>query len=102
MINGNLPTEPPNGNKIALQPISPKCHWAVIIEIDSQGILASMTVQDDRFDVCRWYWNFIDETFVNCLDQLDLICGHPLFHIFQQIIPAHYTVGHYAVTVTAL
>jgi len=103
LIDNHLPAKTARGTRLQITPITPECSWQVTIEVDSQGTLASMTVQDVRTpDISHWHWDFIAGTFNNCGDELDLICGHPTFHLFQQIIPSHYSADNLSVTTTAL
>ena len=104
LIDTHLPTRPIRGTRLRFLPINSACNWLVIIEVDCQGNLAGMTVQDIRSpDISHWHWDFIEETFNNCGEGgLDLYCGQGIFEIFQHAIPAHFSADNYSVTTTAL
>ena len=104
LIDSYLPAQPVRGTRLQFHPIIPACNWLVTIEVDGQGNLASMTVQDIRSpEISHWHWDFIEETFSNCGEgELDLYCGQGIFEIFMHAIPAHFSAGNYSVTTTSL
>jgi hypothetical protein len=98
----NLPFDPVNGIRLSYRSCNSECHQSVTIEIDSEGNLSKLSVIDTETNSTDTIFDFANDKLYNYHEQLDLIAGHPLFHMLQQTFPAHYQAGHYAVIVTAL
>lgn len=96
-----LPYDPINGIQLYFQSVSLECRQSVTVEIDPQGIITKVTVIDAITEVARMIFDFKQDHFIHCDGTLDLICGHPPFHMLQQTIPAHFKAGHYKVKVIA-
>jgi hypothetical protein len=98
----NLQFNPVNGARLSFQCSHPDCHQSVSVEIDSEGNLSKLSVIDPETNSADMIFDFGNGKFSNYQEQLDLICGHPIYHMLQQTTVAHYQAGHYAVIATAL
>ena len=98
----NLPFDPLNGIRLSFQCIGTGCRQSLDMEIDPSGNIAKVTAIDPRTRSAEMTFDFVNGQFIHYEDSLDLICGHPLFHMLQQTFAAHYQNGGYSVTVTAL
>lgn len=97
-----LAFEPINGVLLAFMSSSDKHRQSVTVEIDSEGNVSRVSLIDPVTGSSEMIFDFGNDEFIHYGDSLDLICGHPLFHMLQQTTVAHYQAGHYSVTVTAL
>jgi hypothetical protein len=98
----SLPFDPISGVQLSFQCSHPDCHQSVTIEIDSGGNLSKLSVIDPDTNSANMIYDFSRDVFIHYRDSLDLICGHPLFHVLQQTTAAHYQAGHYTINVTPL
>ncbi len=96
----NLPFKSIKGVQLDFQCDSDKCRQSVTIKIDPQGNIANVSVIEA--ETISMLFDFNNDEFIHYGEPLDLICGHPLFHMLQQTFPAHYQADHYTVTATAL
>ena len=97
----NIALDSGNGVAIAFTSSS-KYQRSVAVEIDSNGCVSKVSVIDPETLSIEMIFDFGNDEFIHYVDSLDLICGHPLFHMLQQTFAAHYRNGDYSVTVTAL
>ena len=96
----NLPFEPINGVPLKFQYCIDEYNQSVTVEIDPLGSIAKVSVTEA--ETISMLFDFTNDEFIHYGESLELICGHPLFHMLQKTFPAHYQAGHYIVTVTAL
>jgi hypothetical protein len=97
----NLAFDPVNGALLTFESSSDQQLQSVIVEIDSEGNVSRVSVVNPVTGSVDMSFDFSGGVFIHHGDCLDIICGHPLFHMLQQTFAAHYQNGHYSVTVTA-
>ena len=64
--------------------------------------VSKVSMIDPKTLSAEMIFDFGNDEFKHYGETLDLICGHPRFHMLQQTFAAHYRNGDYSVTVTAL
>ena len=98
----NLPFDPINGVRLSFRCCTDECNQSLTVEIDSAGSIAKVKVINPETNSAEMIFDFSRNVFNHYGESLDLICGHPLFHMLQQIFVAHYQNGGYSVTITTL
>jgi hypothetical protein len=99
----NLASDPINGSLLNFESSSDKPLKSVVVEIDADGNVSKVSMIDPKTLSADVIFDFSNDEFIHFGESsLDLICGHPLFHVLQQTFAAHYRNGDYSVTVTAL
>ena len=90
-----------NGVALTFESSSDNQLQTVTVDIDSEGNVSKVSVIESETGAPEMIFDFGNDEFIHYGDSLDLICGHPLFHMLQQTTVAHYQADHYSVTVTA-
>ena len=98
----SLPFEPANGVQLLFQSRRQEHGPSVSIEIHSDGNVSKVIVIDKVTNVIDMIFDFGTDQFIHYGESLDLVCGHPLFHVLQQTFATKYQKGHYSVVVNAL
>jgi hypothetical protein len=99
----NLALDAINGVLLIFESSSDKQLQSVVVEIDADGNVSKVSMIDPKTLSADVIFDFSNDEFIHFGESsLDLICGHPLFHVLQQTFAAHYRNGDYSVTVTAL
>jgi hypothetical protein len=98
----NLALDPINGVRLTFESSTDKQPQSLTVEIDAEGNVSSVSVTNPETLSTEMIFDFGNDEFIHYGESLDLICGHPLFHMLQQTFAAHYRNGDYSVTVTAL
>jgi hypothetical protein len=98
----NLALDAINGVLLTFESSSDKPLQPVIVEIDADGNVSKVSMNDPKTLSAKIIFDFGNDEFNHYGESLDLICGHPLFQMLQQTFVAHYQNGDYSVTITAL
>jgi hypothetical protein len=99
----NLAFDPINGVLLTFENSSDRQRQSVTVEIDPEGNVSKVSMIDPKTLSADVIFDFSNDEFIHFGESsLDLICGHPLFHMLQQTFVAHYQNGDYSVTIIAL
>jgi hypothetical protein len=98
----NLAFDPNTGVRLTFVSSADKQRQSVTIEIDADGNISKISMIDPKTLLAEMIFDFGNDEFDHYGETLDLICGHPLFHMLQQTFVARYQNGGYSVTITAL